>query len=432
MKKLLFIQDSPENKISYWHILFFLASMPFDRFYSEAILISFSVHVLLHIDKAGFQRLLNTQTIILQSVFIMTILGTLYSANKKQALDDAMRQLSIFLFPLLLNCAKIDISKYQKQLLITFSLVCTCTIAYLFLDAIHTIFYFKLPFLSLLSPAFDNHHFSQPIDIHATYFSMYVALSIVVLLQHFIETKGKKWQKLIFGICIGLLGMGLIQLSSRSTFFAIFIIMNIAYPLLLFKGNNKLRFMTASAICTLIFIISIYNVNYLKQRYIAEAKADLSSTKITEIQSDPRMERWKAALPIIINSPIIGHGSGSETALLKEQYFSKKMFSSYLNELNAHNQYISLLIKSGCLGLLVYLSVIFIGLKQALIKKDIIFLSFLILITTVSVSENILDVNKGIFFFSFFFSFFIFSVPKQLVAPEKYNPDLNLSFGNPS
>ena len=41
-------------------------------------------------------------------------------------------------------------------------------------------------------------------------------------------------------------------------------------------------------------------------------------------------------------------------------------------------------------------------------------LSFMVLVTVVSFSEDLLDVNKGIFFYAFFFSFFILSKKKKL------------------
>lgn len=418
MKKLFLIDDSLENKISYWHILFFVASLPFDRFYSEIVLISFSIHTLLHFNIKHCRKLLNKEMLILQSVFILTILGTFYSTNKPQALDDATRQLSIFILPLIFCLAKINISKYQSQLLFIFSLVCTFTTAYLYADAIHTIHYYKLPFSSLLSSAFDNHNFSQPIDIHATYFSMYAALSLAFMLQQVIEKK-EKVQKILFGLCCIILAAGLIQLSSKSVFFAVLIILNVAFPFLLFKRKGRLKYIGVSSICSILIIALLFNTGLFKERFFNNAKADLSSKKSEETTVEPRVERWEAALEIIKQSPVSGHGSGTEIMLLKEQYFSKKMYSSYLNELNAHNQYISLLIKTGCVGLLIYFYSLFVGLKQAVTKRNIFFLSFMILVATVSVSENILDVNKGIFFYSFFFSFFVFNVSKPLAPAEK-------------
>ncbi|MGZ3833786.1 MAG: hypothetical protein ACXVB0_09695, partial [Mucilaginibacter sp.] len=76
--------------------------------------------------------------------------------------------------------------------------------------------------------------------------------------------------------------------------------------------------------------------------------------------------------------------------------------------LNAHNEYMSFLIKSGIWGLAVYLATLVYGFKIAIRKKDIVFFSFMTLVAVVSLSENMLDVDKGVMFYSFFFSFFVF------------------------
>jgi hypothetical protein len=78
-----------------------------------------------------------------------------------------------------------------------------------------------------------------------------------------------------------------------------------------------------------------------------------------------------------------------------------------LNELNAHKQYQSITLKTGVIGLFAFLLTLFYGFTIAWRHKDIFLAAFMIIIGIVSFSENILDVNKGIFFYAFFFSFFV-------------------------
>jgi O-antigen ligase len=58
---------------------------------------------------------------------------------------------------------------------------------------------------------------------------------------------------------------------------------------------------------------------------------------------------------------------------------------------------------------LVYLTILFFGFRMAISKNDLLLFSFMVIITAVSFSENYLDVDKGVFFYSVFFSLFIFS-----------------------
>jgi hypothetical protein len=76
------------------------------------------------------------------------------------------------------------------------------------------------------------------------------------------------------------------------------------------------------------------------------------------------------------------------------------------------------LVKAGIIGLLIYLYVLYFSFSKAVKWKDFIFLSFLILISVVSISENILDVNKGIFFYSFFLSLFLLGKSKEKTNSE--------------
>jgi O-antigen ligase len=141
--------------------------------------------------------------------------------------------------------------------------------------------------------------------------------------------------------------------------------------------------------------------------YVNDIENDLSETAVMPDMAETRMQRWVLELEVIKQSPWIGNGNGSEKQILKNKYFEEKFYRSYLAELNAHNQYFSFLINSGVVGLLVYLYFLFFGFSSAIKRRDFLLLAFLILITVVSVSENILDVNKGIFFYSFFSSLFL-------------------------
>ena len=140
---------------------------------------------------------------------------------------------------------------------------------------------------------------------------------------------------------------------------------------------------------------------------------DLSENSNSDYQSESRIARWSLEWELIQKFPFTGYGTGSEKDILKEKYFENKFYLSYLFELNAHNQYLSFLINTGIAGLLLYLYVLYFGFEQAINKRDFLLLSFMIIITVVSISENILDVNKGVLFYAFFYSFLLLSNSKE-------------------
>ena len=56
MKQLFVINDTLSNKLGYYHLIFFLVALPFDRFYSQLVLISFLIHTLIHLGKNSFRH----------------------------------------------------------------------------------------------------------------------------------------------------------------------------------------------------------------------------------------------------------------------------------------------------------------------------------------------------------------------------------------
>src|SRR5690606_1950632 len=94
--------------------------------------------------------------------------------------------------------------------------------------------------------------------------------------------------------------------------------------------------------------------------------------------------------------------TGDEVMELKKKYTEKKMFISYIEGFNIHNQYLSILIKHGIIGFLFFSFVfgyyVWVGVKS----KNVVYLFFLGVLFLAFMTENILDSNKGIFYFAFF------------------------------
>jgi O-antigen ligase len=384
-----------------------MASLPFDMFYSHLILVSFAIHTLIHLNKNAIKPVFKIRTLMLQSVFFITALSTIYAINKPAAFDEWGKHIAIFIFPLVFCLNPLDLKKYRHRLLMCFALVCTATIAYLYLDALMVIKHYQLPLKALFSGAFTNHNFSQPIDMHATFFSMQIAVSLVYILSVLIKERASL-KKMLYLVCAGILTAGLIQLSSKSVFIALIVTIDAALPYFLLVGKRRIKYMAVIASITVLAVLVIFNSNVFRERYFNELKVDLSKTAQGSA-TDSRLARWDVAIGLIGKAPVIGYGAGSEMGLLHEEFFNKKLFNSYLNGLNAHSEYLSLLLKSGIIGLLVYLATLAFGFNIAFRQKDILLFTFITLIAIVSLSEDLFDVDKGTCFYAFFFAFFVFS-----------------------
>jgi O-antigen ligase len=235
-----------------------------------------------------------------------------------------------------------------------------------------------LPFSAILSSAFTNHNFALPIAMHATFLSMQLAIALVFLLSQLLNSQ-KSYTKLIYAVCIAVLSGGLIQLSSKSVLIPLLIIVVIAVPYFLPARSKRVKYLlTASVFCALA-AWGIFSIGTFKDRLLVDLKNDLS-LKVTNATTDSRIDRWSTAAELIAKKPLIGYGAGSEIELLHEKFYEKRYYSSFLNKLNAHNQYLSFLLKSGIMGLLVYLGTLLYGFKKAIEKRDLLLKIFWMLI----------------------------------------------------
>ena len=414
MKESLFIQGNLRDKITYYLLLVFVMSLPFDRLYSELALICLVIHTLIHLRKESVKNIRWTAFLLPCSIYLLTVLGTAYTKYYDEAFYEWERQLAMILFPLIIAFNEFDFMKYRFHVMLALALSCSLAILYLYYTAFSIISFNHMPIASVFSNAFINHHFSAAIDMHATYFSMYIALGAAAMIYEWIHAAGTKYRWL-YGILFFILFIGLLQLSSKAVLIAFALIVNIIVPFTLLDGKKRIRFITLSLTLSMIAFYGITRMDDLKTRMITDLKDDLSESGLNVNLVEPRIRRWQSAWELIKQSPVYGHGSGSEVALLKEVYYRDRLYHSYLHELNAHNQYLSMLLKTGIPGLLILLYLFYAGFRYSFRSRDILLGSFLSIICAVSFSENVMDANKGIFFFACFFSLL-------WVSPQKEEP----------
>lgn len=411
MKALLLIDDTSANRISYYHIMLMPATLPFDQFYSHLVFISFALHTLIHVKKEQFKVLFTPRTVLLQAVFFITLISAVYTQYPVGAGIDITRQLVILLFPVFFSLTSLNIHKYRDNFLLAFACVCVAVILGLYARAFYIIHYFRLPVRAILSPLFINHKFSSPLNIHATFLSLQMALAFFYLITLLFKPQ-KMHIKLVLYIAVILLFTGIVQLGSKAALVAILAGINVAIPYFMLAPGKRLRYIAFMGTTSLLVIAGSVSLGSFKERFITDLASDLSKP-VTDESVEPRLARWQAALQVVKEKPVFGHGAGAELSILGDKYFYDKMYIAYLNHLNAHNQYISFLLTSGIIGLLVYLLTLFYAIRTSLWHGDVLFFVFTLLIIIVSLSESILNAEKGVYFYSLLLSLFVFGGIKK-------------------
>ncbi len=124
-----------------------------------------------------------------------------------------------------------------------------------------------------------------------------------------------------------------------------------------------------------------------------------------------RLEYWRAAIAIIKAEPFIGVGTGDPPGAFSLQY--KKMNSRLSDKwrLRAHNQYLSFAVAFGIPGMIWFVFVLWYLCGVAIRQRNFLFISFFIVALLSMLTEDTLETQAGITFFSFFSSLFLFTYP---------------------
>lgn len=126
-----------------------------------------------------------------------------------------------------------------------------------------------------------------------------------------------------------------------------------------------------------------------------------------------RFEYWKTALSIIKENSLIGVGTGDVQEAFDKQYV--KLNSPLLKEwrLRSHNQYLSIAVAFGIIGLLWFLfTLIYPMIKQKMVF-DYLYITFFIVAVISFLAEDTLETQAGVTFYAFLNSFFLFGRDKE-------------------
>lgn len=169
----------------------------------------------------------------------------------------------------------------------------------------------------------------------------------------------------------------------------------------------------------------VVNVNYQNvsslTRRLHEISWELDMYKIT---GDPsghsltqRFEFWKAAVGIIKDNLVFGVGTGDMKIAFEAQY--NKMNSPLAKEsrLRSHNQYLSIGVAFGIVGLLWFLITLFYPMVLQGKTFDYLYITFLLIAVISFLTEDTLETQAGVTFYAFFNSFFLFILKTSPLTP---------------
>ena len=349
--------------------------------------------------------------VFISIAFYLTLIVSLsYSNNYNNGLKEVLKTILLFVFPIaIILYAKIQTKHYQT-LLMFYLIINILLCFYVFGLAIEILSFKKYTFLNnaslfkkievfLQTPYhipfnWSSRDFKILLFFHKAYISMSLCLSALIALYFLLHKKNKKHLSLLLFLAYIFFGYFIIYMSSIPNIFALVLG---TFLIIVYKLNRKTNFI----ILGLIFLISVFSFSSIKS---------FKNSIITRIKADFRIDLWDCAIDTVKDDLFLGIGFGDYDDGIINCYKSrdKNVYNKAVNsKMNSHNQYLSFIVSAGlvCLGLFAYLLID--NIINSLARKDILLLIFTLIIILNFCFENVLDRIYGIYFFSFFNSFFI-------------------------
>ena len=126
-----------------------------------------------------------------------------------------------------------------------------------------------------------------------------------------------------------------------------------------------------------------------------------------------RFEAWKTGLEIYKDHYFLGTGTGDVDDAFKEKYRENKSKLNSVNQIRAHNMYLTSLLTFGPIGLLLFLYLIGAYLKMQLQSKQLIGFIFMTVMVITFLFEDTLETQTGITLFSFFAALYSIPIPSS-------------------
>ncbi|MEN8886872.1 MAG: O-antigen ligase family protein [Winogradskyella sp.] len=241
---------------------------------------------------------------------------------------------------------------------------------------------------------------------HPIYLSIILAVSILFSFSKLLSQQALNNKKrLLIVLALILITFTLFFMSRKGVILALIIsLIVIIYPWLKKKSKKTIIVFTTSLSLVITVLFFLPQV----QKRFSELFNTSTYTKNDETNStNNRIQIYNCAVDLIKEKPFLGYGIANDRNALYTCY-KENLYYLFENKYNTHNQYLSLLMKSGLLGLTFFIFFIVYNIKIALKFNDNLYLSIILFYLIIFLFENVLERQNGIIFFAFLFNFFCF------------------------
>ncbi len=343
--------------------------------------------------------------LLLIGFFFLHVAGLAYSDNLSYALADLQTKLSFLIFPLMMTGRK---SITGKLRFITVSFVSGIVLAGL-IGMVYAVF----RFLRDGNPSVFLYE-DYAVLMHPTHFTLYINFAMLIVMEPLVKSwiKPARTRSRMLMLIMAFLLINVILLNARMATLAVYGSL-LLYCFFLFRkynvyGKGILVVAVSLLICLflhyLVLRINPDRFNQLKQLADQENAKENEKEKMNSVHI--RWYLWDNAIRVIKENPVFGVGTGDIKEALMEKYRENNFSLGLERNYSPHNQYLHTAVILGLTGLALLLAILAYSIVKGAAFKDPVLVLFMIIIVINCLTEDILEVQKGILFFCCFHSLY--------------------------
>jgi O-antigen ligase len=230
---------------------------------------------------------------------------------------------------------------------------------------------------------------------HPTYFSLFLGFTILFLLHKAIHFTKRKYQLILLLSAFILLSL-LMALASRMVIFATFI--GVIWMIVMEIKRTSIRLMLSAMILLL---------SFLSWKLIPSFQERVVMSTMQQDSMDNRPTIYSCDILIAKENWLFGIGAGQLQSALNTCYiYTNPMMVLDGKTYNTHNEFLNILCAKGILGLISFFLLLFFLIRKSFTRIELRYVLILCILTFFT--ENLLDRQHGLFFFTLLSSYFIF------------------------
>lgn len=376
-------------------------------------------------NKSGIKKdlITNKKAAVLFFLFIVfyvwQISGLLLADSFNTGIERLFKRLSFLLFPLVLFYPS---SRIIKNINLIIRLFAICTFIYLVLcfgNALHnslTIQNHKWIFNP--NPEdynYENYFYGSRLSdpVHPSYLAMYLVMSILISSESLFDNSLSYFKKGLWVALILVFIVTLYFLSARSGIIAGILIIPFYFLLKFFKRLPKWIALIILASLAVVLVVFAKKNERVNSSFEGIMKENIDET----LKNDPRLLIWKSALGVVRNNLILGVGTGDASEELKQEFISRGYINGFYGNLNAHNQFLEILLENGLIGLILFLAILSYMAYIAINQQNILLGMFILATIIFFIFETMLNRLGGVSFFALFSFLLIYTKTNKQTAP---------------